>query len=358
MLKANKKMPQNGINKILIRATNWIGDAILTLPAIASIRATYPQSYITVLAKPWVADIYRIFAGIDEVIIYENMYDNALGVFRIAQLLKKKKFDAAILLQNAIEAAIISFTARIPLRAGYDSDGRGILLTHRVSRTKEIRKLHQIDYYLEMVKALGCVSVSKEMHLETKINQVDIQTVLQKYLSANKEPIVGIAPGATYGPAKRWFPERFAAVADKIADTYGCSIILLGGKADQQTAEEVSKLAHTGLINLAGKTNLQEAVYLISQCHLFISNDSGLMHIAGALNIPTIAIFGSTNPATTSPAGNQSIIIRKEVSCSPCLKETCPTDFRCMEMISVEDVFTVAQNILRKVSSAGGGVTK
>ena len=102
------------------------------------------------------------------------------------------------------------------------------------------------------------------------------------------------------------------------------------------------------LLNLAGKTNLKEAVYLISQCRLFISNDSGLMHVAGALNIPTIAIFGSTNPQTTSPAGNQSIVVHQEVSCSPCLKKTCPTDFRCMELISVEDVFAVAQNIIEK----------
>jgi heptosyltransferase II len=347
MLKANKKMPPNGINKILIRATNWIGDAILTLPAIASIRATYQHAYIAVLAKPWVADIYRLFADIDEVIIYENKYDNVMGVFRLAQILKKRKFDAAILLQNAIEAAIMSSAACIPIRAGYDSDGRGILLTHRVSRTKEIRKLHQIDYYLEMVKALSFVSVSKEMHLETKINQVDAQAVLQKYLSDNKEPIVGIAPGATYGPAKRWFPERFAVVADKIADSFACQIILLGGKADWDIAEGVRKLAHTDLINLSGNTSLKEAVYLISQCHLFISNDSGLMHIAGALNIPTIAIFGSTNPTTTSPAGNQSIVVCKEVSCSPCLKEKCPTDFRCMELISVSDVWEKAQAILQ-----------
>jgi len=347
-LKTNKKLPSKGINKILIRGTNWIGDAILTIPAIEAIRATYPQAHIAVLAKSWVADIYRLFSSINEVIIYENKYDNILGVFRLAQLLKKRKFDLAILLQNAIEAAIISCAAGIPLRAGYNTDGRGILLTHRVQRSREINKLHQIDYYLEMVKALGCVSVNKELHLETKINRHDAQSILQKYIPDQQKGIIGIAPGATYGPAKRWSPARFAAVADKIADTYGCQIILLGGKSDGDTAEEVRSLAKNSLLNLAGKTNLKEAVYLISQCRLFLSNDSGLMHIAGALNIPTIAIFGSTNPATTSPAGNQSIIVRHEVSCSPCLKETCPTDFRCMELVSVEDVWKIAQEILRR----------
>jgi heptosyltransferase-2 len=262
-------------------------------------------------------------------------------------MLKGKKFDAAILLQNAIEAAIIVLAAGIPLRAGYDSDARGLLLTHRVHCTEEIRKVHQIDYYLEMVKALGCVPVDREMHLESKINPLDVQDILRKFIPETKKTVIGIAPGATYGPAKRWFPDRFAAVADKLNEHFSSQGIILGGKADWEVAQEVQKLARTKLINLAGKTTLREAIYLIFQCRLFISNDSGLMHIAGALNIPTIALFGSTNPVTTAPAGNQSVIVRREVSCSPCLKETCPTDFRCMRLISVEDVLTAAQKLLK-----------
>jgi heptosyltransferase II len=342
-----KKIPRDGIDKILIRGTNWIGDAILTLPAVASIRATYPQAHIAVLVKPWVADIYGLFSAVDEVIIYENKYDTSTGVFRLARMLKGKNFDAAILLQNAMEAAIIALAAGIPLRAGYDSDARGLLLTHRVYRTEEIRKVHQIDYYLEMVKALGCVAIDREMHLEAKINPLDAQDILRKFIPETKKTIIGIAPGATYGPAKRWFPDRFAAVADKLNEHFSSQGILLGGKADWEVAQEVQKMASTKLINLAGKTTLREAIYLISQCRLFISNDSGLMHIAGALNIPTIAIFGSTNPVTTAPAGNKSIIVCREVFCSPCLKETCPTDFRCMKQISVEDVFAAAQKLLQ-----------
>ncbi|MCX5849110.1 MAG: lipopolysaccharide heptosyltransferase II [Deltaproteobacteria bacterium] len=345
-LVSTKKLPHEGIDKILIRGTNWIGDAILTLPAVASIRATYPRAHIAVLAKPWVADIYKVFSAVDEIIIYENKFDTPTGVFRLARTLKRREFNAAILLQNAIEAAIIAVAAGIPLRAGYDSDARGLLLTHRVRRTEEIKKVHQIDYYLEMVKALGCVSVNREMNLETKISLLDAQEVLRKFIPETKKSIIGIAPGATYGPAKRWFSDRFAAVADKLDEKFSTQGILLGGKADGETVQEVQKMARVELINLAGKTTLLEAIYLISQCKLFISNDSGLMHIAGALNIPTVAIFGSTNPVTTSPVGNKSIIVRKEVSCSPCLKEKCPTDFRCMKLISVEDVLQVAQNLL------------
>ena len=181
---------------------------------------------------------------------------------------KKKKFDAAILLQNAIEAAIIALAAGIPLRAGYDSDGRGLLLTHRVRRTKEIKKIHQIDYYLEMVKALGCVSVNREMHLETKINILEARNVLRKFIPETKKTIIGIAPGATYGAAKKWFPERFAAIADKLDEKFSAQVIILGGKADGETAQEIQKLARAKIINLAGKTTLLEAIYLISQCRL------------------------------------------------------------------------------------------
>jgi heptosyltransferase-2 len=337
-----KKLPQGGINKILIRGTNWIGDAILTLPAVASIRATYPKAHIAILVKPWVADIYKLFSDLDEIIIYENKFDNPAGVFLLAQILKEKKFDAAILLQNAIEAAIIAFLAGIPLRAGYDSDARGLLLTHRVRRTKEIKKIHQIDYYLEMVKALGCLPVVREMHVETKLNILDSRNVLSKFIPDTGKTIIGIAPGATYGPAKKWFPDRFAVVADSLSKKFSAQVIIMGGKADAETAQEVQKLANTKLVNLSGKTTLREAIYLISQCRLFISNDSGLMHIAGALNVPTVAIFGSTNPATTAPVGSKSVIVRREVPCSPCLKKTCPVDFRCMRLISVEDVLSAA----------------
>ncbi|MGB5218933.1 MAG: lipopolysaccharide heptosyltransferase II [Smithella sp.] len=341
-----KILPKKGLNKILIRGANWIGDAIMTLPAVASIRATYPQAHIAILAKPLVADIYKIFSDLDEIIIYENKFDHPMGVFALALILRDKKFDAAILLQNAIEAAIIALAARIPVRAGYDSDARGLLLSHSVRRTKEIRKVHQVDYYLEMVKTLGCVPVNREMHLEDRINPPDVQEILGKFLPDTQKTVIGIAPGATYGPAKKWFPDRFAAVADRLSEKYSAQVILMGGKADAETARDVQRLAGTKFINLCGKTSVREAVSLISQCKLFISNDSGLMHVAGALNVPTVAIFGSTNPVTTSPAGRRSMIVRQDVPCSPCLKKECPSDFRCMKLISIEDVLQAVSKLL------------
>ena len=348
MLSARKKLPQTGITRILIRGTNWIGDAIMTLPAVASVRAAYPNAHLAILAKPPVADVYKLFSAANEIIPYDNQYDNPLGVFRLAQVLRRKKFDAAILLQNAIEAAIMTAAAGIDMRAGYNSDGRGFLLTHAIRRTDEILKVHQIDYYLEMVKALGCADVDRALHLETYLSPATAKDTARKYLPEGNQAIIGIAPGAIYGPAKRWLAERFAATADQLCKDLNAPVVLFGGKADWETAEQVRKHSDGKIINLAGLTSLTETIYLIAQCRLFISNDSGLMHVAGALNVPTVAIFGSTNPATTSPPGEKTIIVRKETACSPCLKETCPTDFRCMTLITVEDVVAAAKELLNK----------
>ena len=348
ILNNSKKLPPDGLNRILIRGTNWIGDAVMTLPAVVSVRAAYPRAHLSILAKPPVTDIYRMFSAADEIIPYEHKFDTPLGIFRLAHTLRLKKFNAAILLQNAIEAAIISLAAGIRVRAGYNADGRGFLLTHAIRRTEGIFKVHQIDYYLEMVKALGCADVDRAMHLETYISAATAREVLHQYLPDSSRSIIGIAPGATYGPAKKWLAERFAAAADRLGKDLGAQVVLFGGKDDQETTEQVRNRACSGVINLAGKTTLRETIYLISQCRLFISNDSGLMHVAGALNIPTVAIFGSTNPVTTSPPGEKTILVRKPASCSPCLKKTCPTDFRCMTMITVDDVVAAAHTLLQK----------
>jgi heptosyltransferase-2 len=352
IVRGNKRLPREGIQEILVRGTNWIGDAIMTLPAVAAIRRTWPQARISILAKPWVADVYKESNDIDRIINFADPGRNQgpSGKIRLASELRQYRFDMAILLQNAIEAAIIARLAGIPIRAGYNSDARGWLLTHAVRRTPAIREIHQIDYYLEMVKALGCADIDRAMHLETHISPATARDIIRQYVSGNGEPVIGIAPGATYGPAKRWMPERFAAVADRLSADLDARVVLFGGKSDWETAEQVRKNARTDMINIAGKTTLQEAVYCISQCRLFISNDSGLMHVAGALNIPTVAIFGSTNPVTTSPAGEKTILVRKPVLCSPCLKKTCPTDFRCMTLITVDDVVAAANTLLLKKS--------
>jgi heptosyltransferase-2 len=348
-VRGGKKLPAKGIERVLIRGTNWIGDVVMTLPAVAAVRKTWPGARISVLAKPWVAEVYRLSADVDDVIVFQEPGRHAGigGKLRLARELRGAGFDCAILLQNAIEAAIIAGLAGIPLRAGYNSDGRGILLTHAVRRTEAIRRVHQIDYYIEMVRALGCTSAGRDVRLRPGKDFDDLMEALFSRFGIDRNrPLIGIAPGAAYGPAKKWFPERFAAVADRLIDDIGGQAILFGSAGDRESAAAVQEGARHPLIDIAGMTNLKEAIALIARCSLFISNDSGLMHVAGALGVPTIAIFGSTNPVTTSPVGERSVVIHHNVDCSPCLKPVCPTDFRCMERIGIEEVCAAARRLL------------
>ncbi|MBN1547664.1 MAG: lipopolysaccharide heptosyltransferase II, partial [Syntrophaceae bacterium] len=235
------------------------------------------------------------------------------------------------------------------IRAGYNSDGRGLLLTHSIKRTRAVRQIPQVEYYLEMVRTLGCVGDSRNYHLGlTREDEDRADTILQNYGLDRTHYFVGMAPGATYGAAKKWFPDRFAAVADRLFEEYAARILLFGSAGDRESTAAVSQNARYPLTDLAGATSLRDAVALISRCHLFISNDSGLMHVAGALGVPTVAIFGSTNPVTTSPMGENNIVVHKDLPCSPCLKTTCPQDFECMDLIGVEDVYGAAQCLIAK----------
>jgi heptosyltransferase-2 len=339
------------IEKILIRGTNWIGDVVMSLPAVSSVRCTFPRARIAVLAKPWVADLYRACPDIDDVIVFQSpgSHDGIGGKIRLADELREERFDLALLLQNAIEAALIVWRAHIPLRCGYNSDGRGLLLTHSVHRTREIRRVHQIDYYLEMVRALGFTTAGRDIHIAPENDaRSAAETILAGQGIHQGDTLIGVAPGATYGPAKMWFPERFAALADRLADEESARVILFGSPGDSERTERVQRHATHPLIDLAGATSLKEVIALIARCSLFISNDSGLMHLAGALGVPLVAIFGSTNPTTTSPPGEMSRVIHRDVPCSPCLKKECPTDFRCMELIQVEDVYDAAKRLLKQ----------
>jgi len=344
-----KKIDFEKISEVLIRGTNWIGDVVMTFPAIAAVRETLPRARITVLVKPWVADLVRMHPAVDEVMVYERpgRHEGIGGLWNLARELRARRFDAAILLQNAIEAAIIARLAGIPVRAGYSTDARGFLLTHPVTRSGEIKKVHQTLYYLEMLEALGFRSSDRSARIvPAEQDRETARRRLGEYGIAGRRPIVGVAPGAAYGPAKRWFPERFAAVADRLIGTFSCPVLLFGGAGDRESTEAVQAAAQKAFIDIAGRTTLSETIALIACCDLFITNDSGLMHVAGALGVPTVAIFGSTNPVTTSPPGERSVIVRRAVDCSPCLKPECPTDFKCMDLVSVDQVYNESIRLL------------
>jgi heptosyltransferase-2 len=320
-------------SRILIRATNWVGDAVMCLPALHAIRDRFPQAYIAILAKPWVADLYRRESLAQDVILYDGG-----AWWKTGRALRKQNFDCAILLQNAFEAALIACLARIPVRIGYNRDGRGILLTHpvKVPKRGEIPR-HERFYYLELLRRSGLVDPLPEspaIHLEAGRSVV-------------KKKIIGVSPGAAYGTAKQWLPERFAEAARILAQERNCEIALFGSKSERPLCGEIKRmLPNSNVTNYAGETSLQQFIDLAASCEIFLTNDSGAMHIASALGIPTVAIFGATDDIGTGPTGPNSRVVREQVECSPCLLRECPIDHRCMTCVPAARVVKEALSLL------------
>jgi heptosyltransferase-2 len=338
------------IKNILIRSTNWVGDAIMTTPAIQAIRQNFPDAKISILAKPWVKDVFAANPCIDHIIFYDSMHRHKglRGQVRMAKELAEQGLDLAILLQNAFEAAWLAYLARIPRRAGYNTDARSLLLTHSVPLKKETKKIHQVYYYLRMLEGLGL-----ETEGEPKLflsPPPDAATWAQKALFEagvrEGDDLIGINPGAAYGPAKRWLPERFVELARMLTRQADAKVVVFGTNADRKVGEGALATAPERVINMAGKTTLGQAMALMARCRVFITNDSGLMHVAAALHVPLVAIFGSTNPVTTGPFSDRVVIVRKDIDCSPCLKAVCTVDFRCMKAITTEEVYEAALSLL------------
>jgi heptosyltransferase-2 len=320
-------------SNILVRATNWIGDAVMSLPALRAIRERFPTARISILAKPWVADLYGRESFVDEIILYSGK-----SPWRTGHELRARRFDCAILLQNAFEAAWIAWLARIPTRIGYKRDGRQLLLTQAVDVPKpgEIPR-HESFYYLELLRRAGLID---SLPAGEAIR-------LRRGPALNGKRIIGISPGAAYGTAKRWLPERFAEAAGTLATVRGASIALFGTQGERALCDEVAQLLNGHhVINYAGQTTLAQFIDLAAGCELFLTNDSGSMHIASALGIPTVAIFGATDDTTTGPTGLNARVVRKPVDCSPCLLRECPIDHRCMTGVSADRVVKEALELL------------
>ena len=333
--------------KILIRSTNWIGDAIMTTPAIRTLRQNFPAAHIAILVKPWVADIFSASPHIDEIILYEakGEHRGVVGLWRLGRQLRARRFDMAILLQNAFEAALLALLAAIPLRAGYKRDGRQLLLSHPVAIAPEVKKLHQVHYYQGLMEGLGLLPGSDELFLT--IPPAALAVGRQRLAGLPPGPVVGLNPGAAYGPAKRWPAEKYGALAARLQRELGAKILVFGTDADRQAAAAIVRAGVGLTLDLTGQTTLAEAMALISLCNFLVSNDSGLMHVGAALGTPMAALFGSTDPVATGPFSDQAQVIRKTLACTPCLRPTCrDKNFRCMRDISVEEVFQAAHNRL------------
>jgi heptosyltransferase-2 len=332
--------------KILIRSTNWIGDAIMTTPAVRTIRRNFPEARIAILAYPWVADVFRASPDVDEVLLFnrDTEHRNGLGLWRLARQLAHRDFDLAILLQNAFKAALLAWLARIPVRAGYSRDGRRPLLTNPVTIRPEIKEQHQVYYYQDLCRQLGLECGPDELFLRVA---PETDKWARAFLADFQgRPVIGINPGAAYGPAKCWPVERYGALAARLSREFNAVLPVFGTAADNRTAEAIRRFAPEHVIDLAGRTSLAEAMALIGLCDGFVTNDSGLMHVAAASRTPLVAIFGSTDPVATGPFSERAIVVRKELDCQPCLRPRCRADFRCMTDITVEDVLAAVRELL------------
>ncbi|MCF6248656.1 MAG: lipopolysaccharide heptosyltransferase II [Desulfobacula sp.] len=340
--------------KIMIRAANWVGDAIMTTPVIRAVRKNFPKSKIVVLAKPWVIPVYKYNPYIDEVMVYDNSLRHkfGLGTLRLAMDLRNQQFDLAVLMQNAFEAALISFLGGVKERLGYNTDVRGVLLNRAIKLNPALKKEHLVDYYIGILKGADLIDDGRslDLFLSSQDQTFANQLLIDKGIDLSR-PVIGINPGATGGTAKRWFPDRYAKLAKKLFKKYKVKVLLFGGPSDVELGEYIVKKSNYSCINIAGTTSLGQAFSLIEKCSLFITNDSGLMHAAAALNINQIVVIGSTDFVATAPSNENSVMVRVPVDCSPCLKDTCPVDHRCMEKISVDMVFQTCESFLEKKSS-------
>jgi heptosyltransferase-2 len=327
--------------KIMIRATNWVGDAIMALPALRAVREKCRQSSISIVARPYVADIYRDQGICDELIPYDpkGQHEGWRGRELLAANLRARKFDVAFLLQNAFDAAWMAWRAGIPERIGYARDARSLFLTKAipVPHPGEI-PAHEKFYYLELLRRAGWIAALPN------IDQITLQvSYAQKHFAAHTLLNAGARPsalrlaigaGASYGSAKCWPPDRFAEFANHFQSEKDADVILFGTPGELAVSEAIVAGMRRKPVNLTGKTSISELPALLSECHVFLGNDSGAMHVAASVGLPVVAVFGPTDPEGTAPVTPRRTIVQQKPYCSPCFLKRCPTDHRCMTAVT------------------------
>jgi len=333
--------------KIVVRVPNWIGDCILALPAIESIKRNFPEAQMWVAAQAWVKDLFASNSLVDGIIPLPQL-KKWKNLRASARNLSEEGFGTGVLLTNSFASALLFYLANIPKRWGYATDGRGLLLTRSAPLKNEDSPRHQVHYYLGLLSGLGLQSFSPgiRLPLPSEEQEAGRERLLSLGLGLNN-PLVILSPGASYGPAKRWPACRFAELASLIQKRRGAQILIVGSADETEVAKSISSSMEKKPAILTGQTSLPQLLGLISQAALFISNDSGPMHLANALRVPVVGIFGPTDPEVTGPLEQPSRFVKKEVPCWPCAYKKCPYDHRCMMNISAEDVFRAGEELWR-----------
>jgi lipopolysaccharide heptosyltransferase II len=308
--------------RILIRSSNWLGDAVMSVPAVRAFKQGRPDAHVTVAVSAKIAAIWKLVPEVDEIILLPK---NSL--FATVQSIRKAgAFDVAVLFPNSLRSALEVWLSGIPRRFGYRGHHRSWLLNQIVRQRTHVGRIeHQTEKYLRIARYAGGELTEPRTHAE------------RANLNGRGDKIA-LCPGAEYGPAKRWLPERFAAVAAAISATRPIQWTLFGTANDAGVGEVIATAWGEKCVNRIGQTSLDQLIDELRTCRLLLTNDTGTMHLAALLGLPTVSIFGSTEPRMTAPLGEGHAIIRHHVECSPCFLRECPIDFRCMKSVSVEEV--------------------
>ncbi|MHB8154606.1 MAG: lipopolysaccharide heptosyltransferase II [Candidatus Omnitrophota bacterium] len=341
--------------RILIVRTDRLGDVLLSTPVAKALRQSFPQGYISMLVSPYTKDVLDGNPALDEIITFDKDAKNSQGwraTFKFIQSLRKKKFDLAIVLHPTIRMHLLIFLAGIPKRLGYDRKF-GFLLTDRVKHTKQYGQKHESEYTLDLVRYLGIKAQDKTLFMPIKQESEKwVEVLFSQAQITNSDKLLVIHPAASCH-SRIWPGERFAEVADKLAGQYGFKVIIVSGPKDTEKAEVVIKNMRIKALNLAGKTSISQLASLLKRCQLFISTDSGPMHVASALGVPVITIFGRSqaglSPQRWGPLGPKSRVLYKTVGCTVCLAHNCQKDFTCLKATTVEDVLLAAESILKNL---------
>ncbi len=329
--------------RILVKEVNWLGDVVMSLPALRAVRRAFPAARLSVLIKSELASFFDGSSWIDEVIPYK-LSPGPGGLLERLSIVRKihsRHFDLAVIFPNSFDSALWAALSGVTHRVGFARNGRGFLLTRRAVLTPEAIANHQAHYYLDMLRqtlgvagdAADCAPDVHEPH------RVKMRAWLAERRCRPDGRLIALAPAAAYGPAKEWPLDRYATLVDLIADRYGAECVLIGAPGERTKCERVAANARNGAIVAAGEANIGEIIAMLSIADGFAGNDSGAMHVAGAIGIPTVGIFGSTSAARTSPLGPRTRIIYHQIECSPCLARTCKFGhYKCLTQISADEV--------------------
>lgn len=348
-------MRNHNPHRILIRAVNWIGDAVMTTPALLAVRETFPAAEITLLANPLVGQLLQGHPAVDHVLYFDRkgQHRGLAGRLRLGRQLRHECFDLALILPNSFDSALVPWLARIPQRWGKASDGRSWLLTNCFHDQSTALLEHEVYYYLRLMAYFGIKgSVTMPLLTTTAAEDQTATELLAEHGIAADDRLLGVNAGASFGSAKRWYPERFAEVAEQLAAAWHAKVILFGGPDEVAIVAAIDADLAGNCVNMAGKTTVRQLMALIKRCNFFITNDSGPMHIAAAFGVPLVAIFGPTDHVGTAPVSEKAVIVRQPVDCAPCKLRACPTDHRCMTAVTVEQVVQASEQLRQTQSAA------